>query len=69
QKSEVSLKIYDVSGRLVKTFHLVSKNQHHVANIVWYGEDDLGRKLPAGIYFILLEENDFKLIKKTIMLK
>ncbi|MGQ9665334.1 MAG: T9SS type A sorting domain-containing protein, partial [bacterium] len=69
QKSEVSLKIYDVSGRLVKTFHSASKNQHHVSNIVWYGEDDLGRKLPAGIYFILLEENDFKLIKKTIMLK
>uniref|UniRef100_A0A7V3RIM3 T9SS type A sorting domain-containing protein n=1 Tax=candidate division WOR-3 bacterium TaxID=2052148 RepID=A0A7V3RIM3_UNCW3 len=66
QKSVVSLKIYDATGRLVRCLALDAKR---LAPVVWDGTDDSGRKLPAGIYFIRVESDEFKETEKVILLR
>ncbi|MEO0216070.1 MAG: hypothetical protein ABIL14_03545, partial [candidate division WOR-3 bacterium] len=62
-----TLKIYDATGRLVKPFnHLTIQPFNH---ILWDGTDNLGRRLPGGVYFIKLEIPDFKKIEKAVLLR
>ncbi|MEO0228107.1 MAG: T9SS type A sorting domain-containing protein, partial [candidate division WOR-3 bacterium] len=68
-KSEISLKIYDVSGRVVKSFNPESCILNHTSGIIWSGNDDLGRRLPAGVYFVRLEAGDYKQGEKAILLR
>ena len=66
----VSLKIYDATGRLVKTFnHQTIQPSNHQTEVVWNGDDDFGRKLPAGVYFVRLEADDFNKIEKAVLLR
>jgi len=37
--------------------------------VVWQGEDDLGCRVPAGVYFIRLECGNYKKIEKTILVR
>jgi hypothetical protein len=45
----IRLTVYDLSGRLVKSLKVAG------TNAVWLGDDESGKKLPAGIYFIRAE--------------
>jgi len=67
QKVAASIKIYDVSGRLVRHFNCstIRLSDH----VVWDGFDDSGRKLAAGVYFVKFEVKDFKAVKKVVFLK
>ena len=49
------IKIYDVSGKLIKTFNSI------ISDINWNGKDDYNKQLAAGIYFATLrtKENCF----------
>jgi hypothetical protein len=47
------LKIYDVTGRLVKQFDLASSTPSN--HIIWDGVDDHGRTVPQGIYFLRID--------------
>ncbi len=47
-----SLKIYDASGRMVKSFDLGSSIQDQVSMVVWDGTDQAGREMGSGVYFI-----------------
>lgn len=65
--SFVSLKIYDVSGRLVKT--LLSQNQPSGAHFIpWNGRDQSGSLVSAGIYFCWLKTKNSKVTKKLILI-
>jgi hypothetical protein len=44
--------IYDASGRLVRTFAVLSSAVGHQSSVKWYGTDSFGKRLPAGIYFV-----------------
>ncbi len=55
-KSAIPLRIYDVSGRVVKSFNLESCIMNQASRIVWDGSDDFGRSLPAGVYFIVSDD-------------
>ena len=54
ESGHVSLKIYDVMGRLVKT---LVDNQYVTAGhgdgyrVIWNGRDNNGQKASAGIYY------------------
>jgi hypothetical protein len=37
--------------------------------ITWFGNDDLGRSVPAGVYFIRLESDGQEKIEKAILLR
>ncbi|MEO0184046.1 MAG: T9SS type A sorting domain-containing protein, partial [candidate division WOR-3 bacterium] len=64
-KSEISLKIYDVSGRLVKSFNHLTNYQ---SSIIWSGADDLGRNLPAGVYLIEFESGNHAAMDQVILI-
>lgn len=52
-KSELTLKIYDVKGRLVKT--LLEKDPQVSGEITWDGKNNKNRRVRAGIYIVFLE--------------
>jgi len=69
QSAKISLKIYDISGRMVK--HLVDENklpgQH---SVMWNGRNDNGNVLSSGTYFYSLYNAERRLaVQKLIMLK
>ena len=62
----VSLKVYDITGKLVTT--LVSGNQapgRH--SVVWNGTDDLGRSVAQGIYLVRMDAASFSATKKIVL--
>ena len=63
---DINLKIYDVSGRLVKSFNLESYIMYHESVISWDGTDDSGHRLPPGVYFVCLTNGSLSAIKKVI---
>jgi hypothetical protein len=65
--SSVELKIYDVSGRLVKQFD--NQTIRLSDKISWDGCDDYGKKLSSGVYFYKLETLQSNKIKKMIILR
>jgi len=60
--STTTLKIFDTSGRIVKTFR-ESQNQ-----IIWRRYNDKGVYVGKGVYFCCLETNNLFVIKKFILL-
>ncbi|KPJ73164.1 hypothetical protein AMJ52_04170 [candidate division TA06 bacterium DG_78] len=65
----IELKIYDVSGQLVKEFPSFTPNALHPTLVTWDGKDDFGRKLPQGVYIVRLICQDLILTDKTILLR
>ncbi len=68
ENSNVNLSIYNVLGQKVKTFY----NQEMKAgkySVTWTGLDENNSKCSSGIYFYILQTNNFKSIKKMLLLK
>ncbi len=64
----VCLRIFDVSGRIVRT--LLDKNQNRGSyTIFWDGRDDKNRDLPSGIYFCELKTPKFSDTRKILILR
>jgi len=61
EPSRVTLKVFDASGRLVRT--LLDQHEfpsiHSPVSVQWDGTDDAGRCLSNGIYFYRLTSPDF----------
>jgi hypothetical protein len=65
----VSFKIYDAAGRLVKTFSKLTPDASGPNSITWYGDDNFGRRVSQGIYFVQFTIDNFKKTHKIILLK
>jgi hypothetical protein len=63
------LGIYDVSGKIIRSFDLSSGFLPLASTISWDSRDDLGRRVPAGVYFVQFECGDYKKTEKAILLK
>ena len=64
----VDLSIYNVVGKKVKT--IVNKNESAGRKVaVWYGADDAGNSLSAGMYFYRLTAGGKVFTKKMILMK
>lgn len=66
----VTLRVYDVAGRLVRT--LVDARQSPRADgysVRWDGRDDAGRVAPTGIYLYRLQTPDLVQTRKMVLLK
>jgi len=60
-----TLRIYDLSGRLVKQFAI---HDSQLTSIVWNGTDEYGAKLPAGVYFCkLVTPNSAEVRRMTLL--
>ncbi len=67
--ANLKLKIYDVSGRLIKT---LSNNKMWSAghnSIDWNGKDEQGRQVSSGVYFYKMETEEFSETKRMLLLK
>jgi hypothetical protein len=68
EQSMVSLKVFDLSGRLVKTLVNGQTNiGHHSVN--WNGVDLYGNTVAAGMYIYTLEGKDLYMSRKMILMK
>ena len=64
----VSLRIYDASGRLVRTL----VNENRVAGTydeIWRGKDGNGRDVTSGVYFYKLVTGEYTDTRKMVMLR
>jgi len=66
---QIKLKIYDATGGLVKDFNHITNNRSAYSSFVWDGRDNLGRKVPPGVYFICFEAEDYTKSEKMILLR
>ncbi len=64
----VSLNIYDISGRFIKTL-VDEKKDAGVYSVRWNGSDDDKRQVAIGVYFIRLTSGDFTSVKKVILVR
>ncbi|MGB3340594.1 MAG: T9SS type A sorting domain-containing protein [bacterium] len=64
----IELRIYDATGRVVFVFPRTTPYALH-STVIWTGTDQIGHKLPAGIYFVELNTGDEIISKKVIKLK
>ena len=68
ENSYVSLEIYDVLGKKVKT--LVSKSLNPGRyKIMWDATNDYGQPVSAGMYFFRMRSNEFQSMKKLMLIK
>ncbi|HID94407.1 MAG TPA: hypothetical protein EYP60_09990 [bacterium (Candidatus Stahlbacteria)] len=66
--SLVSLKIYNLSGKLIRI--LVDEVQEPgYYKVYWDGKDSMGRKMSSGIYFYKIKVGNFERINKMILIK
>ncbi len=67
-KGLVTVRIYDVSGRLVRT--LVNETKEAGAySAVWDGRNNGGMNVASGIYFYKMDAGGFSATKKLVMLR
>ena len=66
--SQVTLGIYDLLGKQIKT--LVNQSQDAGNKIaMWDGTDDLGRQVSAGVYLYQIKAGEFTQTRKMLLLK
>jgi glycosidase len=68
RESHVTLSIFDIRGRPVKTVRDEIVPEGH-REVVWDGRDELGNGVSSGIYFYRLTAGEQTLTKKMVLLK
>jgi flagellar hook assembly protein FlgD len=64
---DFNLKIYNVAGRLVRSYSGVGSQSLNV--ITWDGKDNSGTEVSSGIYFYKLTAASFSATEKMVMMK
>ena len=63
------LGIYDIAGRLVKSFPVQSSVIGHQLSVKWDGTDQLNRQLASGVYFIKLTVAASSTTRKVLLVR
>lgn len=66
--SRVSLRIYDIAGRPVRTI-MVGYRSPGYHDIIWDGRDDLGDEVASGIYYYSLAAGDYRETRRMVLLR
>ena len=73
ESADVAIRIYDMSGRLVRTLDLGHKEIDIYAtrekSAHWDGRNEIGERVASGVYFYQIKAGDFVATKKFVMLK
>ena len=73
KKADVNVKIYAVTGNLVRSLPLEHKDAGIYTTkdeaIYWDGRNSTGAPVSSGVYFYVLSANDFTAVKKMVILK
>ena len=67
-KGHVSIKIYDVAGRLVRTLVNDVREAGHY-NVTWNGENNHGNKVASGVYFFKMNTADYEKTNKMVLMR
>ena len=71
--TEVTIHIYDSSGRLVRTLNLgwqpTGSYMTASSAAYWDGRNEVGERVASGIYFYTLQTQDFTATRKMVILK
>lgn len=71
--ADVTIKIYDVSGKLVRTLELGCKPAGSYIDkdraAYWDGKNEAGEKVASGIYFYNIQAGEFTATRKTLIVK
>jgi hypothetical protein len=65
----VSLRIFDVAGRLVRVLSDETMTAGFTKRVTWNGLDDVGRRVSSGVYFYRLTTADFTATRKMVVMK
>lgn len=65
---KVEIKVYDVSGRQVKTLYAGFTKPGYY-RVTWTGQDDQRRQVASGIYFIRINTSDYESQQKVIFIQ
>jgi flagellar hook assembly protein FlgD len=68
EQSVVSLVVYDVQGRKVKTLVSGSENPGF-RSVSWNGRDEFGKPVSGGVYFYRLEAGAFTQTRKLVLVR
>ena len=68
RSGDISLHIYDTSGRLVKTL-AKDKYAAGVHDLHWNGTDNSGLEVPSGMYFYKLQAGQETVAKKLLLIR
>ena len=68
ENSHVTITIYDMLGRQVKTLINQTQNSGY-RSVIWDATNDLGQPVSAGIYLYTIQAGDFRQTKKMVLLK
>jgi len=68
KESRVTIKVFDITGSSVCTL-VDGPHKPGCFEITWNGENDKGKKLPAGVYFYVINTGEFKSIHKTVIVR
>ena len=68
EQTEVSIKIFDISGRLVSELANSTQSAGHYS-IVWNGTNSAGERVGSGMYVVRLSSKPFSASQKVLLLK
>ena len=66
--TDVTVKIYSLLGEEIATAHQ-GKLTAGTYDVKWYGQDNLGQKVPSGVYFYEVRSDDRIKTGKMLLLK
>lgn len=66
--SEVTIEIYDLTGRKVKT---IASREYDAGrySVKWHGVDETGREMPGGLYLCRMQAGSFVETRRMLLLK
>jgi flagellar hook assembly protein FlgD len=67
--ASLQLKIYDVTGKLVRTYADGERWDAGYHSVVWDGKDERGKSLSSGMYFYRMITDEFNQTKQMLLLK
>jgi len=71
--SEVDIEIYNIHGELVRILSLGSRQtgvyRSKARAVYWDGKNQLGEKVASGVYFFVIQADEFVAVKKAVVLK
>ena len=69
QETRARLRVFDISGRLVRTLLNDERVQQGRNEVFWNGRDDRGRQVSSDVYFYRLETKEFSETRKMVMIR
>jgi len=64
-----TLKIYDASGRMVKSFNPESSIENLESEVIWDGTDQANREMCSGVYFVTCKVGDYQQMEKLLLIR